>query len=262
MTTAEHAQPNHWSLGWWVFAGFILAAQVGLIFWLSDPAPLRQREPNFAPTLQLSKAHCPEWLKLNDPTLLALPHVESFSGPAWLKIVPRKVAFFEWYEEPLWLKPDPSSFVAKLPMVEPATSEAAWQIPAFTPAPMLPEVPRAPLLMDSALRVDGELAGRRLLNATELPAWPAQATSSSDLELLGNTVIQVVVDGRGIPISATVLQRSGHKPADDFALARSLAARFEPLPESPHQDQATLVSELTWGRLTFEWKTVAPANSP
>ncbi len=112
MSAAVPAQPRPWSVGWWTFVASIFTLQLAIIFWLSDPKPMRVRQPNPAPMLELTPGGSEEWLRLMDPTLFALPHVESFSGPAWLKIEARRVPFFEWNEEPAWLQLSATSLVA------------------------------------------------------------------------------------------------------------------------------------------------------
>lgn len=267
MTVCPPSSASGWSAGWWAFVALMFAAQLGLIFWLSDPEPLRTRTPYPAPTLELAENAPEEWLRLSDPTLFALPRVESFSGAAWLRITPRRMPFFEYYEEPRWLAPTAASLVKGLAAADAPTVSRDWQVPVFTPAAALPELTRAPLTGGSQVRVEGELAGRRLLTPMELPPWPAPAPAPNELELVAPSKTQVVVDSRGIPLSAVLLQKSGLKAADDLALQRSLAARFEPLPgataeEGPAVDPAARVRALTWGQLIFEWETVAPTNAP
>jgi len=99
---------------------------------------------------------------------------------------------------------------------------------------------------NSTLRVAGDLVNRRLLNPPQLQSWPA-------LDLLTNTVVQVLVNAEGNVFSSTLLTLSGSKEADQNALDVARAARFEPLRRSS--------PALTIGALIFEWHTAPLANA-
>src|SRR5438132_740951 len=88
---------------WWLLLALVFGMQVGLIFWLSDHSPPRQRAPARAPGIFLAGNASSDRFALDDPTLFALPHREGFSGPAWLNTAPQKSPSFDWSEAPRWL---------------------------------------------------------------------------------------------------------------------------------------------------------------
>lgn len=117
----------------------------------------------------------------------------------------------------------------------------------------------------SSLRIEGGLAGRRLLTALDLPAWPARTNSAAELDMLTNSVIQAVVDSEGKPVSVTLLipSGSGLQAADEYALAQARNFRFEPLPQADGQSDAPhSLAGLTWGTLIFEWCTRGAITNP
>ena len=114
----------------------------------------------------------------------------------------------------------------------------------FDPAPIVPEaLPAAPLP-----RIQGALAARRLLNS--LAPLPPQ-TSPPNQELLAPTTVQIAVDPSGQVITACLVANSGLPSADAAALAIARRLRFAPL--------ETAGATPAWGRVVFNWQTVAPA---
>jgi len=109
----------------------------------------------------------------------------------------------------------------------------------------------------SALRVEGDLARRRLLAPLELPSWPHP-------DLLTNTVVQLLVNADGEPVSLTFLSGCGYSPADQYALDQARAARFQSLSGSGPQRLASPMAHLTWGTMIFEWNTlpITATNAP
>jgi len=242
-------EPRRWPRRrWWLLIALVFAAHLGLIFAFGDRKPITPRPPAPAPLLSLA-ADSSELLALNDPTLFALPHRESFAGAAWLKIPALKFEPFRWTEPPRLLS---------LPVAElGATFARFMQTNAFAPfelevkpapefaSPVAPEI-RPTVPARSTLHLAGGLELRRLLNPPDLPPkpWP---------DLLTNSVVQVVVFADGNVLSSTLLSSSGSPDADELALKTANAARFEPL-----RNGAT---NLTFGTLIFEWQTV-PTNAP
>ena len=93
-----------------------------------------------------------------------------------------------------------------------------------------------------SLRTGGPLAGRRLINMPQ----PAAINS---VDLLTNTVVQVLVDTNGFVFSPTLLPPgSGSVAADNKALELAWTLRFEPPTTKP---------AWTVGTLVFEWQTAA-----
>jgi TonB family protein len=98
--------------------------------------------------------------------------------------------------------------------------------------------------------LEGELVGRGLLTKPRLPA-------RENGELLGSSVVQVVVDAAGRPVSVTLLPPgSGLPDADNEALDEARKARFEPLPGALSGPDPPPLKSLRWGRMVFNWATL------
>jgi hypothetical protein len=231
-----------------------MSGQLGLIFWLGKPREaVRPAQADLAPLLQLTRPEAAQNLVFSDPTLFALPHRESFSGPAWLIIPVREFPAIAWSPPPQFLDlPDGElggafqNFMAtnhseSLPAI--AQPELTFKLPVVQERPALPG--------PSRLLLAGALAQRNLLVVPELPSWP-----SSDI--LTNTVVQLLVGPDGESISATLLAKSGSDEADQRALAVARGARFNPV--SPRDPGSTLEG-LALGQAIFKWHTVPLANT-
>ena len=89
--------------------------------------------------------------------------------------------------------------------------------PSPRPSPTLPDLPPLALLQDqSVLQLEDGLAQRRLLTPLQLKPW-------SNPDILTNSVVQVVVDAEGRPVSLTLLSGSGSAAADQYALEQAKA---------------------------------------
>ena len=106
------------------------------------------------------------------------------------------------------------------------------------------------------MRVEGELAGRRLLKPIELPSWP-------HTEILTNSIVQIIVDADGWTISpGALLSGSGLNEADQYALRLARVARFESVRPLGPAHATNPASRPMWGKLIFEWQTVPFSNAP
>jgi hypothetical protein len=243
---------------WWTFLVLAFASQVALIFWLSERATSLPRPPAPPPILHLAPAESSELLALTDPTLFALPHVESFSGLAWMQVPPRKFPSFQWTETPRWLPlPTQELGAAFSRFIKTNAFSRLETVTESRPELIIPE----PLTSSGARRAsrlelqDG-LTQRPLLTKIELPSWPFT-------DLLTNTVVQLLVDASGQPVSPTLLTSSGLKEADQFALDKARATRFQPVPVEPGLVRSRPTAHLTWGKMVFEWHTVPiETNTP
>ncbi len=248
--------PKPWTLGRRTFyVALIFAGQLGLIFWLSDSSPLRPRPLKTPPALVLAIGASPEFLALNDPTLFALPHQQGFSGAAWLAKPVFQPRPADSSEPTNWL----SLVVAQLGETFSEFMQTNHPLPARALAAPLPEptwtqasrMAVAPAL--STLQITGALANRRLLS-------PLALNSQTNATLLTNSVIQLVVDAQGRPLSATLLgPGSGLPAADKDALRMAQTAQFEPLVRNGPEADTNSLASLTWGKMIFEWRTVPPA---
>jgi hypothetical protein len=244
-------EPRAWSPARrWGWIALVFAAHVGLILALGSRKPSTPRPPAPAPSLGLAP-DASEWIALNDPTLFALPQRQGFAGAAWLNPHTNEVPPFRWTEPPrLLLLPVADLGVAFVQFMR--TNRFGNQ--KFEPKPV-PDLP-LPVAVEmtvasppnSTLRVADDLVTRRLLNPPQLQSWPS-------LDLLTNTVVQVLVNADGNVMSGTLLPPGcGEPKADQRALEFARAARFEPLRRpSP---------ALTFGALVFEWHTEPLTNAP
>jgi hypothetical protein len=251
------AEPQRWPLRRWLSALVIVGAgQLIFIFWLGDYSAPKPRGAALAPVIEVSGQSSWELLALNDPTLFALPHRQGFAGAAWMAASRPPEPPADRPEEPFWLPlstrglgQDVSHFLGQratnppLPLLEPR--------PAF----VRPPLPPGPAVQSrSSVRFEGALAARALLNNTaELPAWPNE-------ELLTNTVVALAITAGGDPFSATLLSSSGSKEADQRALREAHAIRFQAAEDLAPGQPGNIVSNLAWGKMIFEWRTV-PAQT-
>jgi len=252
---AAAAQPRGWSRRrWWLAIGLVLAGQLLLIFLLSEgiqPKPGRLPAPSKFRLLggPASPTNWGEAPWLSDAAQFALVSPQGFSGPVWQQLPRFSPQVIEWSEPPRWLTQEVSHLGSSF---TPGLEAGGWPSGAATerPAPGVSGLPAfaATMPTNSTLRIEGELAGRRLLSGLELGCWP------HDDVLLPSTV-QVVVNPQGLVISATLLGGSGLAAADQRALELARAARFEPL-SGPTQGLG-----MSWGSLVFQWQAVEVAGT-
>jgi len=269
--TSASVESRPWSRRrWWGLVALIFGMQLGLIFWLGDISPIRPRpaalgftfnlaETNSADLLALNGTNS-ELLALNDPTLFALPHRQGSAGSASLETPRPESRSFQW--------PEPTNSlllaVGQLGAVFNQfieTNEFNSLQPPVKPEPKLtlPDLPPLAVSAErSTLRLEGRLAQRRLIT-------PLALLSPTNLDILNNSVVQIVVDAEGRPVSPpTLLSRSGSEKADQDALDATKAARFEPIRRNPADTTLNPAADLTWGRMIFQWHTLPqpPANAP
>jgi hypothetical protein len=204
------------------------------------------------PTYRLGDPRPAELAQLEDPTLFVLPHAQGFSGEAWRRIAPLEFESPPW-SEPLRMLALPMEPVGEtfIRFVEDRSRperrgldfpEAVLTVP-YVPAPIREYRP-------SSVRIDGELATRRILVQPELP--PVN-------EVLTNSVVEVVVDPQGYVWSAILSARSGS--TNEMALRLAQAYRFEPIdPSGPNRGRRA-EPRLMQGTLIFEWQPAPPTNS-
>jgi hypothetical protein len=253
--TSSLAQPSAWPRRrWWSLVALIFGLQLGIIFWLGENTPARQRQANPAPLLRMAGQAYGEALALVDPTLFALPHQQTFSGPAWMSAPTQDFHPFVWSEPPRWLRLGSEQLGAAFQQFI-TTNEATPLLALGQPEPEL-RLPSLPPANDfptrSTFRVTGQLAQRRLVKSFELPSWPAA-------EILTNSRVQMVVDELGKPVSVILLYPgSGLKDADTNALWLATLARFEPV-AGAGPAAANPSSGLSWGQIIFDWHTLPMA---
>jgi len=250
---ALEAEPCRWSRRRWIYAvAGVFLVQVGLVMLAGRRSEQPPERPIFRTVIRLAvetgaAAGLAELAAMEDPTLLALPTLQGFSGGAWLEY-PQMNDEPEAEPEPsYWLAPTAaqlgSSFAALV-----ATNQASPVLVADRPLPRLPRyepsAPSEPVAAGSRLQIGGDLAGRPLLVAPELPAWRYS-------DILSNSVVQTMVNADGVVVFTALVSQSGLKEADARAVELAGSARFRPL------SRATAGSKpLTWGRLVFRWQTL------
>jgi len=241
---------------WWFLITLVFAAHLGLIFTLTDRRPVVPRRPAGVPVLKLA-TDGGEMLALNDPTLFALPQLRDFAGAAWLQIPTPQYRPFQWTEPPRWLARPLEPLGTVFARFMETNRFAPFEL-ELKPAPDLtvPELaPEPAVAAQSVLRLEGDVAQRRLLNPIDLTNQP-----SSDL--LTNSIVQVLVDATGNVFSPVLLPPgSGLKDADQSALELAKAARFEPLVRASAGGTPNPAAGWSGGLMIFEWHTVPPSET-
>ncbi len=237
-------------LRWAAAIGCVAVVQVGLVLALSEHSPL-QRPARLNTELVLPRRVVEEFRALTDPTLLALGSPRGFSA-LWLQPTEPPPLDPDSKQPLQWLSLDTSK-LGRAFLDYAHSNVASLHGLAFKVPPQglsdsgSPEV--KPLRTASTLHVTGDLAGRKILRAPELPSWTAT-------DLLLPSEVRVVVDDRGLVISAILESASGSKEADLFAVQTARELRFGRAPQSRDKDSLTL------GRLVFEWQALRAKATP
>jgi hypothetical protein len=250
----ESRRKGSWPLSrWLLLIALALAAHIALIFIFGTRKSITPMVVKDAPRLELI-AGASEWLRLNDPTLFALPNSQGFAGPVWVE--PPRVQFHrqEWSEPPRYLSLSGGELGGIFSRFMETNRFATFNVELKPPPPFtVPLVPLEPKFADaSTLHIEGDLVRRSLLTSMKLPRWPYA-------DVLQPSKVQVLVNPAGNVVSTVLLSSSGFATADPHAVTpdqRALelarAARFAPGPD------------LTLGKLIFNWCTVPPpaTNTP
>lgn len=266
MTSGESEKENRldrprrgtFRLKMWLAVAVVFAAQVGLLFWLGNPPPIKHFQPPAVPMIYTADRRSQDLLALYDPTLFILPNQDNFSGDAWLKMSPRKFSPTNWTEpaRPLELPQEQlgAAFVAFMQTNRPLRFRPRIESGLDTAEATPPPLP--PISVPSRMFVEGDLAKLRLLTPLHLPP-------QTNSDILTNTVIRMVADAQGYPYSSVIWAKSGNDDADALALTNfARAVRFSP-PEVEAL-RAVPTNKMVSGQLVFEWQTVppAPTNAP
>jgi len=261
MNQAAPLEPVGWPRRRWFYAvALVFLGQVGLIFFLEERAGHTHPPPPFHTRINLavdsrSEERLAQLPALSDPTLFALPNLNGFSGAAWLTFTPPEHQFTDWTPSERWLPLDTASLGKTFLEFVNTNSTGPLRI-ADEPLPRIPSpdpfLTEGPLTARSKIRVEGDLARRRLLNSPLLPSW-------AHSDILTNTVVQLLVDADGDTLSSTPLRSSGLSEADQFAWKLAASARFESLRKPGGPAGRSL--EPTWGQMVFQWHTIAQADT-
>jgi len=236
----------------------LVAAHIGLVFWLSDrtapPRYARAHPPGASLILDVTPTSgMGQELGALDPTLFALPHPHNFSGAAWSSVSALPQATNYWADNsdlhplPLALQPAGSSWPVQLATI-------SFPSVADKPARRWLEtlVPEEPLGTGSIAYVEGALRARPVVFMPPWPVWPWREPASN------STLIQLWVDSQGLVQQAGLWGESGMAEADQQAVRLARQIRFKSIPDNENQS-------LAWGRLVVRWGTVplpAAAKTP
>lgn len=252
MTEAAAVTRSRFQGPFWLAVAFVFALQVAVVFFANKPSPdAGPLKPQAGSSITLSSARPPELTSLEDPTLFVLPNLHGFSGQIWMPMPPLMYEPRSWSDtEPVrWLLPATSEFFETFSQYLQDNADAGYQPPlpeaplTFPPAPAVSDAPAR-----SSLRIEGELAGRTLLNPEPLPPVTEAYT---------NSVVQVVVDPLGYVYSAVPAVRTG-STNDDLAVRIAFSKRFAPIEISGPNRQALPPAPMMNGTLIFEWRPPIP----
>jgi hypothetical protein len=241
MNPAVDETPGWSRTRWAVSITIVVATQLALVVGFSNRQPVDRRTTTNT-TVNLPTAVPAELQALTDPTLLALGGPRSFSA-IWLAPSTLPPVDARWKSAPQWLALETDSLGASF-VAFARTNLAPVHGLAFRPPPRTTEpeqpLPLQPLRRASSLEITGALQQRSLLTRPELRSWPAT-------DLLQPSEVRVLVDQRGIVLSAILQTGSGLAAADASAVEQAKQLRFEPDRSEPTFDTLTL------GLLRFHW---------
>jgi hypothetical protein len=232
------------------FIALCFFAQVIFIFLFGERRVSALKPAPFGPGIHLvsdpwSMEQLATSSEFSDPSVFALPSLEGFSRAGWLTYKPPPDEFAETPQEPKWLQLEAGQLGSALATYVASNSPSPIRV-ADEPMPELVGLqPRPSAELEfpkSELRIAGALARRKLLTPLDLPAWP-------HTDVLTNSVVHLLVDADGAPLSTALIGGSGSKEADNYALAAAKRLRFKP-------DRAR--ETITSGTANFRWHTTPP----
>lgn len=230
----------------------LVAVQFGLVWGLSrhrtgSVAPVTVGLPQVSLLSTGTLAEVVEGgLETLDPADFALVSTGGFSGSIWLRRTRFEPGLLEWTDPPRWLGPETGSLGMAFGSLAPVGRLASPTVAGRPLAEFWADgAATFPVLTQSAVRIEGELAQRRWLNPVALPGWEYN-------DVLLPSQVQVVVGRDGSVLSATLLSPSGLPAADQRALELARAARFEPWARGESGPV------WVWGRMVFRWLATGP----
>ena len=246
---------------WFVTIGVLFIGHIGLILFLSKPAPPPTEIARKTARIRIASSPAHESAQngtsLRDPTFFALVHPQGFSGAAWLRPADYPYRMTNPMHPAMYLPSDPQKLADEfMELIQAKVTGPSFVLSKSTPALAEFPTPEGPLLLQPNLRIEGDLAGRSLAASKTLP--PADPE-----RILTNCVVAVVVAPSGDTLTATLRASSGSTKTDEAALAFSRTTRFVPL--SPYRPAAASHSaKYFFGSLVFQWlpETLSPAATP
>jgi TonB family protein len=215
------------------------AIQILLILWVSAQGPLHPRKAQAGTTIQLAAEARSDLLSLRDPTLFPLAHPNGISGRAWLTVAPHSFQPEESATAPQWLGMTLQPAGESLREFVGRHLTLAW-IPAERTPPTFGReggVPVTATPTTSTIRVEGVLTLCEPAGLAPSQSWP-----SSDI--LAPSVVRVLIDELGNPITVVLVSSCGVKAADHRAIEIARTTHFSP------------AKALATGRLVFQWHTL------
>ena len=200
--TAASVEPRPWPRRrWWGMVVLVFVVQLGLIFWLGDRTPIRPRPAAAALTLQLATAGIRRTAgaQRSHAVRPAAPAGVFRAGCGWV--------CHDRNSAPS-IGPEPTALTFPWLLTGSAPSSTAWskrtdlhlpQLPAQPePAPTLPDLPPLAAVAGPIGPATGGWPGpAAAVTPLQLRSWP-------NPDLLTNSVVQVVVDAEGRPVSRHV----------------------------------------------------------
>lgn len=235
---------------------FASLAQFAIIYWFSSRTPTTPRAAAGRPVIQFAAGNQSEMFALTDPTIFSRAHPRGFSGRAWLATPEQNYQPAETDAAPAALSLNPESLGSTFRSYTLTNDSGRWTA-RYLDGPA-PSRPTTEFVFNSSttsrLFVKGPLAKLPLIFTPPLPVW-------TNADILAPSEVLLLVDARGNPISATLVQpRSGYKPGEQDRRAVELATQIAFRTDIPlHSDHPE--SGLISGRLIFQWHTVAPGTN-
>jgi len=244
-----------WSPAKWVaIVAVIFVVQAAMIWALGErPRPIKPTRP-FGASIALWSGSVAPAGSAEDPTLLALPAANGFSGDAWLNYSQQQHRLAEWAEAPGWLAlsdhlQTPGASLSQFAAEQrpPPLRLADQGLPRNSAAE--PLIPPVPLPDRSRLQLEDNVALDSSMTIPDLPSWQSN-------ESVSNSIVRVAFDNAGKPFSCILVGTSGLKEADDYAIGYARSLRFRDPPGVQIGRDA-----LRFGKLTFQWHTVPASTS-
>lgn len=259
----SHPPVHKWTWTFWLTAiAAVFLVHVALIsIFGAHKMPAPPGPAKDTPSLALAAGPGADSLVLNDATLFALPGRDGFAGLMWAAVPPLNFHRLDWTEDPHWLAATNSLPVRELGTVfnrfvqtnHIAGVHLEFDLPPPPAAPIAAMEP--PMARESSMQAEGGVAGRKWLNPVHLPSWPFN-------DVIAPSVVQVLVDGEGDVVSATLLPQDDDEEtppvrdpeADQKALEIARTMRFAPLPATGESTQAEPMANFSVGRVIFNWQ--------
>ena len=242
---------------WFAFVAFLALGQIALIVALTQASMAASRQAIRAAPIRMVSANAsqdsePAASRL-DPTLFALVHPDGFSGSVWLRLAKFPYRSTNFMHPPRWLEADPASLASGFTEFI-GSSRTDTSFALSKPNPIAGDFPseRQALILRPFLRIEGDIASRRLVSAQDLP--PADPDT-----ILSECIVSVILAPHGDFLSATVTSSSGSPKTDEAVLVFVRTTRF--VSDTPGRSAGSAPrSEPFFGRLVFQWLPESPED--